>query len=113
MSASSHPSAVVVHVNFACPETATARVTSASEPASVQGAAPNPHAVRRAFAEWWQTYVHDHYTSIAQVQWVFQVSERCARKWWNGETGCNGAQLAVAYRRHPDVVGPLMMGMAA
>lgn len=61
----------------------------------------NPHRVHREFPDRWQGYVRANYRGLGHVQQVFGVSERTARKWWNGETGANGGHVAIAMREHP------------
>lgn len=61
----------------------------------------DPHAMAREFPGRWQAYVRANFRNLAHVQQVFSVSERAARKWWNGEGGANGASVAIAMREHP------------
>lgn len=41
---------------------------------------------------------------------MFGVSERTARKWWDGETGCNGACVVIALLVHPDAARVALFG---
>ena len=68
----------------------------------------DPHAVHRDFPDRWQTYIRANYRHLGHVQQVFGVSERTARKWWNGETGANGGHVAIAVNEHP-VSAPRML----
>ena len=68
----------------------------------------DPHAVHRDFPDRWQTYIRANYRHLGHVQQVFGVSERTARKWWNGETGANGGHVAIAVNEHP-VAAPRML----
>ena len=68
----------------------------------------DPHAVHRDFPDRWQAYIRANYRHLGHVQQVFGVSERTARKWWNGETGANGGHVAIAVNEHP-VAAPRML----
>lgn len=61
----------------------------------------DPHQVRRDFPNRWQAYIRANFRNLAHICQVFQVCERTARKWWDGETGANGAHVAVAVNEHP------------
>lgn len=61
----------------------------------------DPHLVHREFPDRWQSYVRANFRGLNHIQQVFGVSERTARKWWNGETGANGGHVAIAMREHP------------
>ena len=61
----------------------------------------DPHQVHREFPERWQHYIQSNYRSLRHVMNVFRVSERTARKWWNGDTGANGGHVAIAVNEHP------------
>lgn len=68
----------------------------------------DPDRALRDFPSLWRAYCRGHYRDYRHLMAVFGVSERCARKWMDGESGCNGAHLSVAFRQHPDQVGRLM-----
>lgn len=68
----------------------------------------DPMSVHREFPDRWRAYIRSNYRDLAHVQQVFGVSERAARKWWNGETGANGAHVAIAVNEHP-VAAPRML----
>jgi hypothetical protein len=61
----------------------------------------DPHQLHREFPERWSTYIRSNFRSLAHVTQVFPVSERTARSWWKGETGANGANVAIAVNEHP------------
>jgi hypothetical protein len=61
----------------------------------------DPHQVQRAFPARWQGYIRANFRNLGHVQQVFGVSERAARKWWNGEGGVNGSYVAIAKKEHP------------
>lgn len=58
----------------------------------------------------WRAYLHATYRTHADVQRVFEVSERTARKWWEGEMGCRAQHLIVALRTDPDNAWQMMIG---
>lgn len=68
----------------------------------------DPHSVHRDFPARWQRYIRSNFHSLSQVQDVFAVSERTARKWWNGENGANGGHVAIAVAEHP-VKAPIIL----
>jgi len=61
----------------------------------------NPHDVHKSFPARWCVYIKANFRNLLHVQQVFAVSERTARKWWNGEGGANGGYVAIAVREHP------------
>lgn len=67
-----------------------------------------PRRVHEEFPDRWRAYVRANYRNLGHVQQVFAVSERTARKWWNGETGANGGHVAIAVNEHP-VAAPRML----
>lgn len=79
--------------------------TSAPNPTSARF---DPEKVHREFPERWQAYIRANYSNIRQIMRVFPVSERTARKWWDGETGCVGGYVAVAIHEHP-AIAPRML----
>lgn len=68
----------------------------------------DPQKVHREFPERWRSYIRANFRNLRQIQEVFGVSERTARKWWDGETGANGGHVAIAVIEHP-VEAPLML----
>ncbi|WP_394707849.1 hypothetical protein [Roseovarius pacificus] len=64
----------------------------------------DPFEVQKAMPEKWQAFVRDNFSDPRAVMDAFGVSERAARKWWNGEGGVNGAYLFYALRRWPEAV---------
>ncbi|MBS8228175.1 hypothetical protein [Vannielia litorea] len=69
-----------------------------------RGESPAPYdaqAVARDFPLRWQRYIRANFRDPGHVQRVFSISERAARKWWNGEGGANGASVAIAMHEHP------------
>lgn len=61
----------------------------------------NPHQVHTEFPDRWQAYIRANYRNLNHVCQVFGVSERAARKWWNGESGANGGYVGIAMQEHP------------
>jgi protein involved in temperature-dependent protein secretion len=68
----------------------------------------DPYAVQRAFPARWQAYLRARYAGPAEVQRAFAVCERTARKWLAGDTGANGAHVAVAVMRDGAVAAHLL-----
>ncbi|MDJ0631079.1 MAG: hypothetical protein QNJ44_22670 [Rhodobacter sp.] len=68
----------------------------------------DPHEIQRQFPQRWRAYIRANYRNLGHVQRVFGVSEKAARNWWNGDTGANGAQVAIAVNEHP-VAAPRML----
>lgn len=60
----------------------------------------DPYAEARHFPDRWRAYLHAHFRNHMQVAVAFDVSERAARKWWQGEGACNGAKVSVAIGLH-------------
>jgi hypothetical protein len=61
----------------------------------------DPTRVQREFPDRWRAYIRSNFRNLNHVQQVFGVSERAARKWWNGESGANGGYVAIAMAEHP------------
>jgi hypothetical protein len=68
----------------------------------------DPHQVHSTFPAKWQAYIRAQYRSLEAIQRDFGVSERTARKWWNGDTGANGGHVAVACILHPKSAPPML-----
>ncbi|MBB3995286.1 hypothetical protein GGR95_002941 [Sulfitobacter undariae] len=60
-----------------------------------------PYRVLRDFAGQWQAYLHAHFDCINDAALAFGVTERAARRWWDG-AGPRGAFVAIALRLHPE-----------
>ena len=68
----------------------------------------DPHEVQRLFPDQWKGYLRAHFRGIAQVVALFHVSERTARKWWNGEVDPGGHYVAIACRVHPETAPKML-----
>ncbi|MBF9042978.1 hypothetical protein HKCCE4037_06550 [Rhodobacterales bacterium HKCCE4037] len=68
----------------------------------------DPHAIHRDFPARWRKYIRANFRDLDHIQQVFGVSQRAARKWWNGEGGANGAYVAIAVEAHP-IAAPRML----
>ena len=64
----------------------------------------DPFRIRRDYPERWSAYIRAHYRNLNHVCQTFDVSERTARKWWDGETGGHGPQVGIAWRTHGEAV---------
>ena len=88
-------------VSFEKPTTAPARREAG--PLSV-----DPEEIHRSFPMRWQAYIRANFQNVGAVERAFGVSERAARKWWNGETGANGGHVAVAVQRDPETAPQML-----
>lgn len=68
----------------------------------------DPDRVHREFPARWSSYIRTNFRDLRHIQQVFGVSERAARKWWNGDGGANGAYVAIAVEAHP-IAAPRML----
>lgn len=68
-----------------------------------------PYRIQRDFPEQWQTYLHAHFDSIGAVALAFGVTERAARRWWQG-AGPRGAFVVIALRIHPQSAPGYLLG---
>lgn len=72
-----------------------------TEPLSGQVVQLEPYRVLRDFSAQWQVYLHAHFDCINDAALAFGVTERAARRWWDG-AGPRGAFVAIALRMHPE-----------
>ena len=112
--------AVVIHINgSSCGDVTTGVAQHLSGSLCGTGGAAgaagryDPHKIHREFPGRWQAYILAHYQSLAHVCWVFDVCESTARKWWTGETGANGANVAIAINVHPVEAHEMLFARAA
>lgn len=82
-----------------------------NEPLSGQVVRLEPYRVLREFSDQWQAYLRAHFSSIADVALAFGVTERAARRWWNG-AGPRVAFVAIALRLHPASAPAFLLGDA-
>lgn len=57
------------------------------------------HHYRIVFPDRWMEFLHAHFRDHVHVAFVFGVSERAARKWWEG-VGAPRAEFALAACKH-------------
>ncbi len=99
------PPSVVVYVNDSpLPKTDTASPDICADlcpDKSPDVSRHDPEKTHREFPGRWRAYILANYRNLKHVQQVFNVSERTARKWFAGETGCVGGHVAVAIIEHP------------
>ena len=92
-------------ISSPCPNAATAGggVSSGNgcEPANGQfaGLPFDLHHYRVVFPDRWMEFLHAHFRDHIHVAFVFGVSERAARKWWEG-IGAPRAEFALAACKH-------------
>jgi hypothetical protein len=61
----------------------------------------DPEGFARAFPAKWQAFLHAHFRNSIHVADTFGVTDRAARKWWDGVGGPNGAKVAQAHLMYP------------
>lgn len=64
------------------------------------------------FPEKWRRFLRATCRNILEVQLVFGVSEKAARKWWEGVGGCNADKVAIAVKRNPVEANVILFGSA-
>jgi hypothetical protein len=79
---------------------------TATAPARV--GAMDPYRIHHEFPDRWSAYIRAHFRCISQVIAAFGVSERTARKWWDGSNGANGGNVAVAVALHPETAPQML-----
>lgn len=99
---------VVVYVNGGSQEAYRPEVGHFVRNKSGKPEALDPHATHREFPQKWRAYLHAAFPNHFVVAQTFQVSERAARKWWNGEGGVNGGHVAVAIQMQPAIAPRLL-----
>ena len=57
------------------------------------------HRYRVVFPDRWMEFLHGHFRDPVHVAFMFGVSERAARKWWEG-VGAPRAEFALAACKH-------------
>lgn len=67
------------------------------------------YRINREFPDRWQAYLRAHFGSIAEAALAFGVTERAARRWWDG-AGTRGAYVVIALRTHPETAAAYLLG---
>lgn len=62
---------------------------------------------QRDFPELWRDFLRQNFRGPVHVAHDFGVSERAARKWWDGIGGPRGAAVAQAVMQHPEAAAML------
>jgi hypothetical protein len=75
--------------------------------------AADPWQVAHNFPDRWRGYLHAHFRNHMAVAQAFQVSEKAARKWWEGIGSCRADKAAVAMVLHPASAPQMLFGIAA
>lgn len=76
------------------------------------GGGVDPYREHCQFPDRWRAYLSAHFGNRPDVvALAFGVTERAARKWLAGETGCKGGAVAIAVQLHP-VTAPQMLWAA-
>lgn len=69
----------------------------------------DPYTEHCQFPDRWRAYLVAHFgTNPQAVADAFGVTERAARKWLNGETGCKGCAVVIAVQLHPETAPPML-----
>jgi hypothetical protein len=55
-----------------------------------------------AFPDKWMGYLRANFDDAVHVARTFRVSERAARKWWDGVGAARGDKVLIAMRIHPE-----------
>ena len=90
------------------PQTAPQRAPLSPEALSGQVVQLEPYRVLRDFGGQWQAYLRAHFASITDAALAFGVTERAARRWWDG-AGPRGAFVAIALRMHPETAAAYLL----
>lgn len=86
----------------------------ASSPAIRPAPRPfDPWETAHEFPDRWRAYLHAHFRNHMVVSKMFNVSERAARKWWDGDGACRGDKVAMAIAMHPADAAEMLFGIAA
>tara|TARA_R110002020_G_scaffold474099_3_gene704523 strand:- start:176 stop:502 length:327 start_codon:yes stop_codon:yes gene_type:complete len=90
------------------PQTVPRAAPLSPEPLSGQVVQLEPYRVLRDFGGQWQAYLRAHFASINDAALAFGVTERAARRWWDG-AGPRGAFVAIALRMHPETAAAYLL----
>jgi len=102
---------VVTAQVFIFPHSAPRMAPLSPEQLSGQVVKLEPYRVLRDFGVQWQAYLRAHFASITDAALAFGVTERAARRWWDG-SGPRGAFVAIALRMHPETAPGYLLGDA-
>ena len=73
----------------------------------------DPHAFRRVFPERWAAFLRAHHRDPVEVAYIYGVTERAARDWWDGVTGPRGSVVAQAQAQRPEAFAAIFWPVAA
>lgn len=69
----------------------------------------DPYTEHCEFPDRWRAYLIAHFgTRPDVVADAFGVTERAARKWLAGETGCKGGAVCIAVQLHPETAPQML-----
>lgn len=105
----SRPALSVVRTDPAPAGAALSSGSGAGTSLAADGARPfNLRHYRRVFPDHWSAFLRAHFRDHLHAAFVFGVSERCARNWWEGVSGPR-AEVALAACKHiPGAADQLM-----
>jgi hypothetical protein len=61
----------------------------------------DPHALRRVFPDRWSAFLRATLRDTTEVAYVYGVTDRAARDWWDGVSGPRGSSVVVAAVQYP------------
>lgn len=93
------PAAPYSHIELAPCDSA---VSPGSSSGLSFGSRFDPHAYRRAFPDRWMAFLHAFHRDATEVAYVYGVTDRAARDWWEGVSGPRGAAVAMAAAAEPE-----------
>jgi len=99
---------MAAHLERAVPLAERAGHPAGGCPAPAAPVPLDPHATHRDFPDKWRAFIRAHYRDLRGIQLAFGVSERTARKWMAGETGCSGGNVALAVQLHPEAAPQML-----
>lgn len=80
---------------------------------SFQCARPaDPIRFGTVFPDRWMAFLRAHHGSVEEVAVFYGVTDRAARKWWNGVGGPRGDKVAMAVMSNPAGAARYLMGAA-
>ena len=62
----------------------------------------DPLRLRAVMPDRWMAFLHAHFSGVEHVAFFFGVSDKAARKWWNGTGGPQGDKVVLAAITNPD-----------
>ena len=70
----------------------------------------DPDRFRALFPDRWRAFLHAHHRSIKEVAAFYNVTDKAARKWWDGVGGPQGDKVALAAMTNPEGFKKYLVG---